>query len=133
MLDFITDFISNNTQMVIVAVIALVVMVGMYMFKPQMFKKPEEQPFQVPGMDMDMNMNMDMQTQMEMPMDNGNGMCNMDTGVCQSHQEMEQQQMTPEMQQQMMQEQQQMTPEMQQQMMQEQQQMTPENEMSTEM
>jgi len=116
MLDFITEFISNNTQMVIVAVIALVVMVGMYMFKPQMFKKPEEQPFQVPGMDMDMNMNMDMQTQMEMPMDNG--MCNMDTGVCQSHQEMEQQQMTPEMQQQMMQEQQQMTPE---------------NEMSTEM
>jgi len=131
MLDFITDFISNNTQMVIVAVIALVVMVGMYMFKPQMFKKPEEQPFQVPGMDMDMNMNMDMQTQMEMPMDNG--MCNMDTGVCQSHQEMEQQQMTPEMQQQMMQEQQQMTPETQQQMMQEQQQMTPENEMITEM
>ena len=108
MLDFITDFISNNTQMVIVAVIALVVMVGMYMFRPQMFKKPEEQPFQVPGMDM----------QMEMPMDNG--MCNLDTGVCQSHQEMEQQQMTPEMQQQ------QMTPEMQQQMMQEQQQMTPE-------
>ena len=131
MLDFITEFISNNTQMVIVAVIALVVMVGMYMFKPQMFKKPEEQPFQVPGMDMDMNMNMDMQTQMEMPMDNG--MCNMDTGVCQSHQEMEQQQMTPEIQQQMMQEQQQMTPEMQQQMMQEQQQMTPENEISTEM
>lgn len=121
MLDFITDFISNNTQMVIVAVIALVVMVGMYMFKPQMFKKPEEQPFQVPGMDMDMdmdmNMDMDMQTQMEMPMDNG--MCNMDTGVCQSHQEMEQQQMTPEMQQQM-------TPEIQQQM-------TPENEMTTEM
>ena len=114
MLDFITEFISNNTQMVIVAVIALVVMVGMYMFKPQMFKKPEEQPFQVPGMDMDMNM--DMQTQMEMPMDNG--MCNMDTGVCQSHQEMEQQQMTPEMQEQMMQEQQQMTPE---------------NEMTTEM
>ncbi len=110
MLDFITEFISNNTQMVIVAVIALVVMVGMYMFKPQMFKKPEEKPFQVPGMDMDM------QTQMEMPMDNG--MCNMDTGVCQSHQEMEQQQMTPEMQQQMMQEQQQMTPE---------------NEMTTEM
>ena len=109
MLDFITEFISNNTQMVIVAVIALVVMVGMYMFKPQMFKKPEEQPFQVPGMDIDMNMNMDMQTQMEMPMDNG--MCNMDTGVCQSHQEMEQQQMTPEIQQQMMQEQQQMTPE----------------------
>ena len=131
MLDFITEFISNNTQMVIVAVIALVVMVGMYMFKPQMFKKPEEQPFQVPGMDIDMNMNMDMQTQMEMPMDNG--MCNMDTGVCQSHQEMEQQQMTSEMQQQMMQEQQQMTPEMQQQMMQEQQQMTPENEMRTEM
>jgi len=131
MLDFITEFISNNTQMVIVAVIALVVMVGMYMFKPQMFKKPEEQPFQVPGMDIDMNMNMDMQTQMEMPMDNG--MCNMDTGVCQSHQEMEQQQMTPEIQQQMMQEQQQMTPEMQQQMMQEQQQMTPENEMRTEM
>jgi len=129
MLDFITEFISNNTQMVIVAVIALVVMVGMYMFKPQMFKKPEEQPFQVPGMDMDMNM--DMQTQMEMPMDNG--MCNMDTGVCQSHQEMEQQQMTPEMQHQMMQEQQQMTPEMQEQMMQEQQQMTPENEMTTEM
>ena len=123
MLDFITEFISNNTQMVIVAVIALVVMVGMYMFKPQMFKKPEEQPFQVPGMDMDMNMNMDMQTQMEMPIDNG--MCNMDTGICQSHQEMEQQ-MTPEMQQQMIQEQQQMTPEMQQQMMQEQQQMTPE-------
>ena len=129
MLDFITEFISNNTQMVIVAVIALVVMVGMYMFKPQMFKKPEEKPFQVPGMDM--NMDMDMQTQMEMPMDNG--MCNMDTGVCQSHQEMEQQQMTPEIQQQMMQEQQQMTPEMQQQMMQEQQQMTPENEMRTEM
>ena len=124
MLDFITEFISNNTQMVIVAVIALVVMVGMYMFKPQMFKKTEEQPFQVPGMDIDMNMNMDMQTQMEMPMDNG--MCNMDTGVCQSHQEMEQQQMTPEIQQQM-------TPEMQQQMMQEQQQMTPENEMRTEM
>ena len=49
----------------------------------------------------------------EMPMDNG--MCNMDTGICQSHQEMEQQ-MTPEMQQQMMQEQQQMTPAMQQQM-----------------
>jgi len=133
MLDFITEFISNNTQMVIVAVIALVVMVGMYMFKPQMFKKPEEQPFQVPGMDIDMNMNMnmDMQTQMEMPMDNGK--CNMDTGVCQSHQEMEQQQMTPEIQQQMMQEQQQMTPEMEQQMMQEQQQMTPENEMRTEM
>ena len=130
MLDFITEFISNNTQMVIVAVIALVVMVGMYMFKPQMFKKPEEKPFQVPGMDMDMNMDMNMQTQMEMPMDNG--MCNMDTGVCQSHQEMEQQQMTPEIQQQMMQEQQQMTPEMQQQMMQEQQQMTPDNEMSTE-
>ena len=127
MLDVITDFISNNTQMVIVAVIALVVMVGMYMFKPQMFKKPEEQPFQVPGMDI----NMDAQMQMEMPMDNG--MCNMDTGVCQSHQEMEQQQMTPEMQHQMMQEQQQMTPEMQQQMMQEQQQMTPENEMRTEM
>ena len=113
MLDFITNFISNNTQMVIVAVIALVIMVGMYMFKPQMFKKPEEQPFQVPGMDMDMNM--DMQTQMEMPMDNG--ICNMDTSVCQSHQEMEQQQMTPEMQQQMIQEQQ----------------MSPENEMTTEM
>lgn len=105
MLDFITEFISNNTQMVIVAVIALVVMVGMYMFKPHMFKKPEEQPFQVPGMDMDM----DMQTQMEMPMDNS--MCNMDTGVCQSHQEMEQYQMTPEMQEQMIQEHQQMTPE----------------------
>lgn len=113
MLDFIKDFISNNTQMVIVAVIALVVMVGMYIFRPHMFKKPDEQSFQVPGMDMDMHMNMGMNMdgdmngdmngemnmdggmgnhpQMETPMDNN--MCNMDTGVCQSHQEMEQQQM----------------------------------------
>ena len=117
MLDFITDFISNNTQMVIVAVISLVVMVGMYIFRPHMFKKTDEQSFQVPGMDMDMHMNMGMNMdgdmngdmnmdggmngnmnggmgnhpQMETPMDNN--MCNMDTGVCQSHQEMEQQQM----------------------------------------
>ena len=109
MLDFITDFISNNTQMVIVAVISLVVMVGMYIFRPHMFKKTDEQSFQVPGMDMHMNMGMNMDgdmnggmnggidggmgnhPQMETPMDNN--MCNMDTGVCQSHQEMEQQQM----------------------------------------
>ena len=122
MLDFITDFISNNTQMVIVAVISLVVMVGMYIFRPHMFKNPVEQSFQVPGMDMHMNMGMNMngdmngdmngemnmdggmdrgmdrgmgnQPQMETPMDNT--MCNMDTGVCQSHQEMEQQQMLSE-------------------------------------
>lgn len=119
MLDFITDFISNNTQMVIVAVIALVVMVGMYIFRPHMFKKTDEHSFQVPGMDMDMHMNMGMNmngdgdmngemnmdegmngnmnggmgnhSQMETHMDNN--MCNIDTGVCQSHQEMEQQQM----------------------------------------
>jgi len=122
MLDIITDFISNNTTMVIVAVIALVAMVGMFMFKPQAFKATDTQQFQ--GNDMEMRMD--------------NPMCDMDSGVCQPHQEMEQQ-MTPEMQQQMMQEQE-MTPEMQQQMMQEQQ-MTPEmqqqmmqqQEMSTEM
>jgi len=115
MLDIITEFISNNTTMVIVAVIALVAMIGMFMFKPQAFKPIEPQQFQVPGMDMEMHMD--------------NAMCNMDTGVCQPHQQMEQQQMTPEMEQQMMQ-QQQMTPEMEQQMMQQQEMST---EMSTEM
>jgi len=122
MLDIITDFISNNTTMVIVAVIALVAMVGMFMFKPQAFKPTDPQQFQ--GNDMEMSMN--------------NPMCDMDSGICQPHQEMEQQ-ITPEIQQQMMQEQQ-MNPETQQQMMQEQQ-MTPEmqqqmmhqQEMSTEM
>ena len=114
MLDIITDFISNNTTMVIVAVIALVAMVGMFMFKPQAFKPIDPQQFQ--GNDMEMRMN--------------NPMCDMDSGICQPHQEMEQQ-MTPETQQQMMQEQQimqeqqmmqqqEMTPEMQQQMTQEQ-------------
>ena len=113
MLDIITEFISNNTTMVIVAVIALVAMVGMFMFKPQAFKPIEPQQFQ--GNDMEMNMD--------------NLMCDMDSGVCQPHQQMEQQQMTPEMEQQMMQ-QQQMTPEMEQQMMQQQEMST---EMSTEM
>jgi hypothetical protein len=114
MLDIITDFISNNTTMVIVAVIALVAMVGIFMFKPQAFKPTDPQQFQ--GNDMEMRMN--------------NPMCDMDSGICQPHQEMEQQ-MTPETQQQMMQEQQmiqeqQMNPEMQQEMRQEQ-------EMTTEM
>ena len=87
MLDIITDFISNNTTMVIIAVIALVAMVGMFMFKPKAFKPNEPQVFQ--ANDMEMN----------------NSMCDMNTGICQPHQEMEQeQQMTPEMQQQMMQE-----------------------------
>ena len=120
MLDIITEFISNNTTMVIVAVIALVAMIGMFMFRPQAFKPTEPQQFQVPGMDMDMHMD--------------NAMCNMDTGVCQPHQEMENQmmpenqmtqEMSPEMQQQMQQQQ------MQQQQMQ--QQMMQENQMTTEM
>ena len=88
MLDIITEFISNNTTMVIVAVIALVAMVGMFMFKPQAFKPTDTQQFQA--------------NDMEMRMDNP--MCDMDSGVCQPHQEMEQQ-MTPEMEQQMMQQQ----------------------------
>jgi len=117
MLDIITDFISNNTTMVIVAVIALVAMVGMFMFKPQAFKATDPQQFQ--GNDMEMRMD--------------NPMCDMDSGVCQPHQEMEQQEMTPEMQEQMMEEQQ-ITPEMQQQMTPEmQQQMMQQQEMSTEM
>ena len=117
MLDIITDFISNNTTMVIVAVIALVAMVGMFMFKPQAFKPTDPQQFQ--GNDMEMRMD--------------NPMCDMNSGICQPHQEMEQE-MTPEMQQQMMQEQQ-MTPEMQEQQMNSemQQQMTQEQEMTTEM
>jgi len=106
MLDIITDFISNNTTMVIIAVIALIAMVGMFMFKPKSFKSTESEELQENYMEMN------------------NSMCDMDSGVCQPHQEMEKQ-MTPEMEEQVMQEQQ-MTPEMQEQMMQE-------HQMTTEM
>ena len=120
MLDIITDFISNNTTMVIVAVIALVAMVGMFMFKPQAFKPTDPQQFQ--GNDMEMRMN--------------NPMCDMDSGICQPHQEIVYPQIPiVEMKQMPIEFQSQMTPEMQEQQMnpEMQQEMTQEQEMTTEM
>jgi hypothetical protein len=103
MLEQITDFVSNNTTMVIMIVIALVAMVGMFMFKRNTVQPDNSNTF----------------SQFQMPTegirnDGVDGLCDLETGMCypnnnsdndteyQIHQE---QHMPPEMQQQMMQDQ----------------------------
>jgi len=106
MLDDIKDFISNNTTMIIIAVIALVAMVGMFMFKRNTVQQIHNT-----------NTFSDLQSTSEnVRTDSVDGLCDLETGMCypqnpddlQVHQE---QHMPPEMQQhqqQYMQEQQQM-------------------------
>ena len=106
MLEDIKDFITNNTTMIIIAVIALVAMVGMFMFKRNTIQQIQNT-----------NTFSDLQSTSEnVRTDSVDGLCDLETGMCypqnpddlQVHQE---QHMSPEMlqqQQQYMQEQQHM-------------------------
>jgi hypothetical protein len=84
MLDLITDFFNNNTMMIVFAAVALVAIVGMFMFKPkQSINSPSE-------------------TSNENTLNNMMGRCDPNTGVCfpPTNEEENQNQMgiTPEMQ-----------------------------------
>lgn len=112
MLDQLKEFYSNNSTMVIIAIIALVAMVGMFMFKRNTLQQQS-------------NTLSDLQLNYEGGKnDSVEELCDLETGMCypqnpsdlQIHQE---QHMTPEMQQQLMQDHQ---------MMQEQQQMLQEEQ-----
>ena len=104
MLDQIKEFFSNNTIMVVFAAVALLAIVGMFMFKPKstMQQGPNGMP--------------------ENTINNMMGGCDINTGMCypQNDQMGQPQQMTPEMQDQMMQDQMMEEQMMQEQMMQEQ-------------
>jgi hypothetical protein len=98
MIEQIQDFISNNTTMIIIAVIALVAMVGMFMFKRNSVGEPQTT-----------NTFSHLQSISEdLRSDSVDGLCDLETGMCypqnpddlQVHNE---QHMTPEMQQQLMQ------------------------------
>jgi hypothetical protein len=112
MLDQLKDFYSNNSTMVIIAIIALVAMVGMFMFKRNTVSVP-----QTTNTFSDLQLNTE-----DIRSDSVDGLCDLETGMCypqnqddlQVHHE---QHMTPEMQQQLMQDHQ---------MMQQQQQMSQE-------
>jgi hypothetical protein len=64
MLDLITDFFNNNTMMIIFAAIALVAIVGMFMFKP---KQSIDSPSQLSN---------------ENTINNMMGICDPNTGMC---------------------------------------------------
>ena len=72
MLEELQTFFSNNTTMVIIAAIALIAMLGMFMFKSSLFNKSN------PNVDMVMN-----------------EMCDPNTGICHPHSMMNMQ--TPDM------------------------------------
>jgi hypothetical protein len=107
MLDQIKEFFSNNTIMVVFAAVALLAIVGMFLFKPKstIHQGPNGMP--------------------ENTINNMMGGCDMNTGMCypqhnQNDQMGQTQQMTPEMQDQMMQDQMMQDQMMEEQMMQEQ-------------
>ena len=81
MFDDITSFISDNTTMVIIAAIALIVMLGIFIFKPAMFQK--QPSYTHPHMDM-MNMPhmMNMSPMSSMSPMPSMPMCDPNTGMC---------------------------------------------------
>ena len=77
MLEEIKTFYSNNTTMVILAAVALIAMLGMFMFKSSLFKKTNN------TMDMAMG---SMGRMGDMPgMSGMNEMCDPNSGMCQPH------------------------------------------------
>jgi hypothetical protein len=71
MLDDITSFISDNTTMIIIATIAIIAMLGIFIFKPTMFQKQSQPSYE--------NSQMEMMNMMNMP---HMPMCDPETGMC---------------------------------------------------
>ena len=106
MIEDLKEFFNNNTTMVLIAVVALVAIVGFVLFR-RMNSGSAQTPFPTPSYDMD-------------GMESMNSVCDMASGMCQPPEHMAQ--MTPEQEQQLAMQQQMMMQQMQQQQQQQEQQ-----------